>query len=68
MEGGKTVYQGWIDGKSAEEIRNDTIKNMNKGLADAVNDASIDSVVPDGLVGTGLKSLTNNVLNNPNED
>lgn len=68
MEGGKTVYQGLVDGKSAEEIEKETLKNMKKGLAEAVNDATIGKVVGDNPLGTLASSYTNNVVNNPNEE
>ncbi len=59
MEGGKTVFQGWVDGKSAEEIRNETIKKMEKGAADAVNEATIGAVFGDTPTATFLTDLEN---------
>ena len=59
MEGGKTVYQGWVDGKSAEKIRDETIKKMEKAFDDTVNEAVITGVTGDTPLGTLMTDLAN---------
>ena len=59
MEGGKTVYQGWVDGKSAEEIRDETIKKIEKATADTVNEATVGAVFGDTPTATLLTDLAN---------
>ena len=59
MEGGKTVYQGWVDGKSAEKIRDETIKKMEKAFDDTINEAVITGVTGDTPLGTLMTDLAN---------
>ncbi|MBQ3888637.1 MAG: hypothetical protein II738_02710, partial [Clostridia bacterium] len=47
MEGGKTVFQGLVDGKSAEEIRDETIKNIKKEANNTINEGLNQAVFGD---------------------
>ncbi len=59
MEGGKTVFQGWVDGKSAEEIRDETLKKMEKGFNDTVNEGVNSAVFGDGVFSQVLTEIDN---------
>ena len=59
MEGGKTVFQGWVDGKSAEEIRDETLKKMEKGFNDTINEGVNSAVFGDGVFSQVLTEIDN---------
>ena len=59
MEGGKTVFQGWVDGKSAEKIRDETLKKMEKGFNDTVNEGLNSAVFGDGVFSQVLTEIDN---------
>ena len=65
MEGGKTVFQGWIDGKSAEKIRDETLQKMEKGFNDTVNEGVNTLILGDTPLGTLMTELDNM---EPNEE
>ncbi len=59
MEGGKTVFQGWVDGKSAEEIRDEALKKIKKGATDTLNDTVNSAVFGDTPLGTFVTGIDN---------